>query len=827
MKPLSIPVGAIRRLEITKWRALRSTPLHFLLFTLCLAGLLLHQLSIVAATTYYVDSAGGSDSNDGSRQHPWKTIFKVNSSSSSFRPGDSILFKRGDAWTQTNGGTTLYVTSGDANGYITYSAYGRGAKPLLTMSMNRGDPSDWRNIGGNIWSTGDTLSEADTTGSELLHNSSFDRGSSGWSLYTNARAGAIAAGNRTTHPNEVDSPPAGFKINVTNNGRSLSDIQLYTRGISIVGGDYYMLSFAAKSSTNFTIPYITLMNDTLSYASDGMCHIRTTWRTHHFIFLAPTADNNARITLYLGSVIPNNTTLYIDSLSMKRINGTFIYTDVGNIIMSHKTHFGVKVWKFSDLKSQGQFFYDQKHQTLQVYSVENPATYYNNDILIVMKPPIVDLQNQRYVIIDGLAISMGGSLGISMSHSNNIIIRRCDVSYIGGSDQYSDGIHTIRYGNGIQLWQDGRNIYVYNNTISNIYDAALTAQGEGRPSLIHDLYFHNNIIWNAEYGIEFWERPASSIVRNVYFDNNTIIDSGRGWGHNQRPDGVNGHAFISYFNPAKLTHIYIRNNVFYNATQSTYRFNSLMWLPKSTIDYNHYGGNVDFIQLDNPPRSYSIDQLNIWRIASGQDIHSFVSNESPIDYTHRTTNVAHDSPDIDSGTLLSYINTDFNGNPIYGAPVGAYSFQPHYTIGNDMVDIRAGARIYSDGKFRDLRTPSGCKANLTITPLGGSFPKYKRTDRRSVWIDIKDIVYWTTNHKSWTEGNAERVSLVTYHRVGDLKPMSTYTVRVDGASATDAIVSGPDCSSGVCTSNESGQITFVYRGGFSAHTHSFDLNLNP
>ena len=56
--------------------------------TLCQTGL---------ATTYYVDSNNGNDSNTGtSETTSWKTIAKVNSSL--FQSGDFILFQRRGVW---------------------------------------------------------------------------------------------------------------------------------------------------------------------------------------------------------------------------------------------------------------------------------------------------------------------------------------------------------------------------------------------------------------------------------------------------------------------------------------------------------------------------------------------------------------------------------------------------------------------------------------------------------------------------------------------------------------------------------------------------------
>jgi len=79
-----------------------------------------------ANTTYYVDSAAGSDTANGkSTTTAWKTLTKVNSVT--FQPGDKILLKRGGSWN----GQLHPLGSGSANNPITIDAYGTGSLPLI------------------------------------------------------------------------------------------------------------------------------------------------------------------------------------------------------------------------------------------------------------------------------------------------------------------------------------------------------------------------------------------------------------------------------------------------------------------------------------------------------------------------------------------------------------------------------------------------------------------------------------------------------------------------------------------------------------------------
>jgi len=76
------------------------------------------------AATYYV-SASGKDANDGlSPRSAWQTLDRVNSAA--LKPGDCVLFRRGDVFRGQ-----LRPVSGDVTGPIAYGAYGRGAKPRI------------------------------------------------------------------------------------------------------------------------------------------------------------------------------------------------------------------------------------------------------------------------------------------------------------------------------------------------------------------------------------------------------------------------------------------------------------------------------------------------------------------------------------------------------------------------------------------------------------------------------------------------------------------------------------------------------------------------
>ncbi len=78
------------------------------------------------ASTYYVDSGGGSDTNPGtSITAPWKTLAKVDTTE--FKPGDRVLLRAASVWHEQ----LAPRSSGSAAAPIVFDRYGEGPRPRL------------------------------------------------------------------------------------------------------------------------------------------------------------------------------------------------------------------------------------------------------------------------------------------------------------------------------------------------------------------------------------------------------------------------------------------------------------------------------------------------------------------------------------------------------------------------------------------------------------------------------------------------------------------------------------------------------------------------
>jgi parallel beta-helix repeat protein len=88
----------------------------------------------------------GNDGNNGtSSLAPWRTITKVNSAFSIIKPGDRILFNRGDTFY----GTIIVTKTGSVANPIVIGPYGTGANPVITGFTT---VTGWTNEGNGIYS---------------------------------------------------------------------------------------------------------------------------------------------------------------------------------------------------------------------------------------------------------------------------------------------------------------------------------------------------------------------------------------------------------------------------------------------------------------------------------------------------------------------------------------------------------------------------------------------------------------------------------------------------------------------------------------------------
>lgn len=302
---------------------------------------------------------------------------------------------------------------------------------------------------------------------------------------------------------------------------------------------------------------------------------------------------------------------------------TPLAVDVGNIIFDHGKATGVKKWSEKDLKRQGDFWYNRAARQVKLYSTTHPAERHKS-IELALKKHIIDQGGKSYVTYQGLALRYGAAHGIGGASTHHIIVRDCDLSYIGGGHQFTrPGGRPVRYGNGIEFWSNAHDNLVERCRLWEIYDAALTNQGSGTNVQANITYRHN-VIWNCEYSFEYWNRGATSRTENIRFEHNTCVNAGHGWGHTQRPD-PNGRHLMFYHNSAATQGFVVRNNIFSNATESCLRLTGPEWSAALTMDHNCWHQPKGTLVLWMR-ESFRPDQLAAYQQKTGLDEHSIVAD---------------------------------------------------------------------------------------------------------------------------------------------------------------------------------------------------------
>ncbi|MCX6901277.1 MAG: right-handed parallel beta-helix repeat-containing protein [Verrucomicrobia bacterium] len=580
------------------------------------------ETAAMAGRTFHV-AASGDDANDGLLQEsPWRSLDKVNAAE--LQPGDKVLFKRGDTWRGQ-----LVPQSGKEGAPITYAAYGKGDRPLLLGSVSCDKPGDWRHEGGNIWAT------AQPAFTELEPLNDFT--ALPWAVHS--ESGAKVKTKR--------SRPA-LEIECANSGAKGNHIQLYNRGLKVREGDYFEFTFRARCTKPFGIHGIGLSKGGLPWTGYGRGNTADIkaggdWSDCRVRFKATKTADDGRLTIHLGGALPAGAAFCFQPMSWKRLQcneAELLAVDVGNIIFDHGKAVGVKKWKQDDLKQQGDYWYDGANWQVKLYSEKNPAELHKS-IELALRRHNVDQGGKSYVVYESLAVSCGAAHGFGGGSTRNIVIRDCDISWIGGSHQFTrPGGKPVRFGNGIEFWSSARDCLVEGCRLWEIYDAALTNQGSGTNQQINITY-RDNVIWNSEYSFEYWNRGPASVTHNIRFEHNTCVNAGFGWGHAQRPDR-NGRHLMFYSNPAQTSEFYVRDNIFCNATESALRmWND--WTAGLTMDRNCWfqRGDVLMVFLKTP---FASVQFAEFRRQSKLDVHSIVADPQFVNADRLDFRLVPDSP---------------------------------------------------------------------------------------------------------------------------------------------------------------------------------------
>jgi len=576
--------------------------------------------------TFYVDAEGGHDGRDGlSEQTAWQSLQRVNTAD--LQPGDSVRFKCGGLWRGS-----LVPVSGDENAPVTYTSYGSGPKPTILGSRPRNRAEDWCRVDENTWAT--------LPMEYRLDSLVLDLGGSQWRHHQEAGANV-----RLAVEEDADGP--FVRVTCTASGTAPNHIQIWGPELPVEQDTCLLLKFRARSNRPFRFPGVSVLENKPPWTRFGRTgpadrDVGSQWQDFQLAFQIAQSSNEGRLHINLGGILPADAVFDFRPQSIHAATPNIadpLDVDVGNIIFDDGRTCGWKKWSLQTLEEPYDYFYDAASKRVFLHTSENPATTHES-IELAMARHVVNQSGVHHVIYDGLAVRYGAAHGFGGGNTHHLVIRNCDLSYIGGAHQFTreDG-RPVRYGNAIEFWGAAHDNLVEGCRIWEVYDAALTNQGRGPDSRQVNITYRNNFIRNAEYSFEYWNNPETAFTENIRFVNNTCVDAGTVWSHEQRPD-QNGSHLMFYSNTAQTSGIEVKYNIFYNVTEWGSRYDH-GWKPLPDMDWNlWYSEKGVMVRWFGE----TVAGFKDYQATTGLDAHSRFADPRFIDPANGDYRLAPDSP---------------------------------------------------------------------------------------------------------------------------------------------------------------------------------------
>lgn len=219
----------------------------------------------------------------------------------------------------------------------------------------------------------------------------------------------------------------------------------------------------------------------------------------------------------------------------------------------------VKVDTANELTEECRFWYDAEKRRVVVRRYNTPEKILGK-VRLTLAKPIVTLDGCANATFEGLALRFGGSDGFVGKNVENITIRNCDISYVGGG--VSDG---AKLGGGIVLDGNVRNVNLVRNRIWQSYGAAISI-GRRQAGEVKAVVCQDNAIWKCMSAFHLC--GAANSVASVKIEHNTCADTGLGWGC-FGPYGKKARVdsrILRLDLPQNASDVTIGNNVFYRTT---------------------------------------------------------------------------------------------------------------------------------------------------------------------------------------------------------------------------------------------------------------------
>ncbi|MBO4733750.1 MAG: hypothetical protein J5662_04645, partial [Clostridia bacterium] len=238
--------------------------------------------------------------------------------------------------------------------------------------------------------------------------------------------------------------------------------------------------------------------------------------------------------------------------------------DIANVVFNGEFS-AVRKQALSALAKDGDYFYDStSHKLYLCLTNYNPGHYYDS-IEVHGTKRLAECREVYGITIADLSFKFAAEHGINITKSEGLQISNCEIGWIGGIYYNTDT--GVRMGNGIEMWNHAENAEVSNCYIYQVFDAAVTIQGN-KNDKYDGVLISNNLIEYSTYGFEFWGSSSVEKMRDIVFTGNIVRFIGKGYSsqrHDRSDAFISSSAFdmtTSYILGLDCNGFTVSNNVF-------------------------------------------------------------------------------------------------------------------------------------------------------------------------------------------------------------------------------------------------------------------------
>ncbi len=218
----------------------------------------------------------------------------------------------------------------------------------------------------------------------------------------------------------------------------------------------------------------------------------------------------------------------------------FNYPTACGCVIDHSRIVGVLKLSTKALQENGDYWHDVENNVFYLYCDQGKPSDAWTDIEIMPTFSLLTSKHGLNLVIDNLCLKYAAGFGFSaVLFKSGLNLTNCEFGFLGGL--WVAGIGSYRFGNALEFWLGAQNVKIDNNWFYQIYDSALTWQGNQTNNVYKNIYYTNNLFEYNNCDIEFFSRGnPDAPLENYVMANNIMRFTSMGWGSRTYDGGIRG-----------------------------------------------------------------------------------------------------------------------------------------------------------------------------------------------------------------------------------------------------------------------------------------------